>query len=92
MMPSIAIDTNNIDCRGFKSNRACGQFVSGKEPRGRYALHQLMSEIPDEKTPSNEKGPVFVQPCAGTTGVRIRPTVAAANHIESDKIMRAWAH
>ena len=27
-----------------------------------------MSELPDEKAPSSEKGPVFIQPCAGTTG------------------------
>ena len=37
-----------------------------KEFRAKYALHQFMSEIPGEKTPSPEKGRMFVQLCVGS--------------------------
>ncbi len=49
--------------------------LSAKWFRVRYALDQFMSEIPDEKTPSHEKGPVFNEPCVGTTGGSKRPPV-----------------
>ena len=47
------------------SLRTYDHSVSGKRFRARYVLDQFVSEIPDEKTPIPEKGPVFVQPRTG---------------------------
>jgi hypothetical protein len=45
-------------------------YVAGKPDarwiRARHALGQIMREIPDEKTLSPEKGPVFIQPSIET--------------------------